>query len=274
MVDEETLHRWRDVMTEQRADGDATDHTGFRNPHLPWDFETSARNLALTADRVLDIAAGDGELLTRLSQALPERTAAIVQGSELFAAQARLEPLGIEVIDHDADSSDAPLPCDDRSFDLVLCRHHAFDAREVARVLSPGGAFLTQQVGSGDLEELRTIFGLTAPLTDLTLSLAERRLTEAGLSIERSDVFHGHYEFHDVPAVLRSLRRTPGATPAHLDVDHHLGVLEELAGRMQDGPLLVTASRFIVLAHTPPAIASGRVDFADLPIDDLDVPQV
>jgi SAM-dependent methyltransferase len=46
------------------------------------------------------------------------------------------------------------LPLADATFDLVINRHESFDAREVQRVLRPGGTFITQQVGAQDLIEL------------------------------------------------------------------------------------------------------------------------
>ena len=36
------------------------------------------------------------------------------------------------------------MPWGDGEFDLVMNRHESYDLAEVARVLSPGGLFLTQ----------------------------------------------------------------------------------------------------------------------------------
>jgi hypothetical protein len=47
-------------------------------------------------------------------------------------------------------------------FDLVLNRHSAFNSAEVARVLTTGGTFLTQQVPADFAEDLMAEFG-TAP---------------------------------------------------------------------------------------------------------------
>ncbi len=40
------------------------------------------------------------------------------------------------------------VPFRDACFDLVINRHEAFEAEEVARVLAAGGRFLTQQASS------------------------------------------------------------------------------------------------------------------------------
>lgn len=276
MIDDENLQQWREALAEDPAGGGVggVDLAGYRAPDTQWDYETAARNLVLTADRVLDLGTGGGEFLSQLADVLPEGTVATVgRAPHLAAARQRLEPLGIEVLEHDADHPGARLPVEASSFDLVLCRHEPYDSADIARVLTPGGAFLTQQVGGHDLEEIRSVFGLEAPREEVSLSAAERGLVQAGLTVERSDVFHGTYEFDDLPTLLRYLRAVPGRAPSDLDVDRHRGALEELFARSQNGPLQATASRFIVLAHSPSAVDAGRVDFSELPTDDLDVPR-
>src|SRR5207247_1332022 len=52
-------------------------------------------------------------------------------------------------------ADDADLPFPGESFDLVVSRHPTVVVwREVARVLRPGGTYLSQQVGAGSVHEL------------------------------------------------------------------------------------------------------------------------
>ncbi len=45
-------------------------------------------------------------------------------------------------------------------FDLILNRHESYHPGEIARVLAPGGTFLTQQVGGDELGELRELWAI------------------------------------------------------------------------------------------------------------------
>jgi hypothetical protein len=69
------------------------------------------------------------------------------------------QPIGVRVVHV---SEEAPLPCRDGSFDLVVSRHPVrTDWAEVARILRPGGGYLSQQVGAGSSKELTDL--LTGP---------------------------------------------------------------------------------------------------------------
>ncbi len=120
-------------------------------PPMPWDYDEHARGLARGVLNVLDIGTGGGERLASLRSALPR----MVVASEEWpvnapVARERLAPLGVDVVH----ASDEVPPFATNSFDLVINRHSAFDPSEVVRILRPGGAFLTQQVGRADWEEL------------------------------------------------------------------------------------------------------------------------
>ena len=69
-------------------------------------------------------------------------------------ASARLSAIGAPVVH----ASSLHLPFGAASFDLVLDRHEELYPAEVARILAPGGRFLTQQVGSDNWRELWDYF--------------------------------------------------------------------------------------------------------------------
>ena len=284
MTDEQELQRWREALAEEPVGRDLSALTGCREEAPPWSWRTLVENLAPMSDRVLDLGTGGGEVLASLLDVLPEGTVATEgRAPDLQTARERLEPLGIEVLAHGitdpgeragAAAQQAPLPVADDSFDLILARHQGFDAAEIARVLMADGAFLTQQVGGEDAREIREAFGIPSPYAEVTLENIVHQLGAAGLRVDRSDSFHGRYEFDDMPTLLRRLRRVPWGAPEDLDVDRHRDALEKLHSRMQDGPLVATASRFVVLARAPEAPSTGRTDFAGLARDELEVPRV
>lgn len=93
-------------------------------------------------------------------------------------------------------------------FDLVTCRHSPFSAKEVYRVLAPGGVFLTQQVGEEDKRSLKAFFGRgqhggAAPGTLLRRCLGE--LHEAGftkIEWEESDTAEYYEQYEDLLFLL------------------------------------------------------------------------
>lgn len=64
------------------------------------------------------------------------------------------------------------LPFPDQSYDLVLDRHSAFNASEVARILVHDGTFLTQQV-DGRATDLHAAFDVEAQWPYFTLDYPE-----------------------------------------------------------------------------------------------------
>ncbi|MDO5662088.1 MAG: class I SAM-dependent methyltransferase [Brachybacterium sp.] len=274
-VDDATLATWREALQEKPAGWDFSELTGYREEHLPWDYTTFAHNLAQVSHHVLDLGTGGGELLSSLHDVLPEDTVATEGWApNVPVARTALEPLGIEVVEYDSEAPGSNLPFAPERFDLVLARHESFDAEEVYRVLSKGGAFLSQQVAGDDLRELYEIFDLEPGYTEVTLENIERELTSAGFRVERADTFRGRAEFDDVTTLLRFLRRAPWYAPEDLDVDTHREVLEALHARTGDGPLVMTTSRFWLLARTPQENPPAVTDFSQLLDDKPEVPDV
>jgi len=124
---------------------------------LPWDFEALARRHATSAQSVLDLGTGGGEVLSRIAVA---QRASFVATEEWHVnapvARARLLPLGIPVVRARSDSN--VLPFRDGAFDLILSRHEAIEPAEVDHVLASGGTVLTQQVMPDNWPELTTFF--------------------------------------------------------------------------------------------------------------------
>ena len=125
----------------------------------PWSYLDRAAELMRRSSSVIDLDTGGGEKLLSLRDHWPTRVIATEDYAPNFKlATERLSPLGVEVVKV-AVSDDDPMPFADGEFDLVLNRHADFNSREVARVLSRGGTFLTQQVHGMWLWDLQAAFG-------------------------------------------------------------------------------------------------------------------
>lgn len=217
----------------------------------PWDFEAECLAAMGNARRVLDLGAGGGERLSSLcARLLPsgDRFITATEGwtPNLPVASRALRPLGIPVIPYDAES-DASLPFYDGSFDLVMSRHDAFDASEVARVLAPGGLFLTQQVDGRDAAELRQWFGGDSLYPHVRLDECRLDLARAGLLVGRADEWSGTMRFRDVETLVQYLSLVPWSVP-DFQVDDHVAVLTRLAAWAS---IAVSQRRFWLVAHKP-----------------------
>lgn len=168
---------------------------------------------------------GGGEYLLSLAELLPPDTVATEGWAPTVdVARRNVGPLGIKVIeygapDEDVDSVSMPFP--DGRFDLVLNRHESFSPRELARVLTSGGQFVTQQVGGAEAHELGGWFGEHRELPHVNLTSVTHDLARAGFSVLGADQHVGAYVFQDVAALLAYLQLVPWATPDDFSVDRY-----------------------------------------------------
>jgi SAM-dependent methyltransferase len=171
---------------------------------------------------LLDLGTGGGEWLAALEHRPGLTVATEAWGPNVPVARARLEPLGIQVVqveparDNVEQREDEPsgtLPFADMSFDLVVSRHEAFVAREVARVLVPQGRLLTQQLSTGDAG-FAELLGVQAPAAEtLTLDFLASQVEAAGLRVRASDQGERITSFHDVGALAWYLKAVPWTVP-------------------------------------------------------------
>jgi SAM-dependent methyltransferase len=134
----------------------------------PWDFDQICLDAMAESSRCLDMGTGGGERLSELIDRLdearppgePSPTISAAEGWEpnVPLAASTLQDYGVEVTRYDSDHH-PEMPWGDGEFDLVMNRHESYDLAEVARVLAPGGLFLTQQVDGTEAQEFRDLFG-------------------------------------------------------------------------------------------------------------------
>lgn len=215
----------------------------------PWAYDELAREVLREAHAVVDLGTGGGEVLLGLADALPpDTTATEGWAPNQPVASAALAPFGIEVVAYDAEV-EPRMPFPDARFDVVLDRHEAYDAREVARVLRPTGAFLTQQVDGRDLADLDAVFGTPPSYPTVTLAAFRAEAEAAGLVVELAEEWSGDLRFADVDTLVSYLAMVPWQAPDDFTVDEHADALRGLA--RSQSPLMFTQRRFVLRARRP-----------------------
>ena len=214
----------------------------------PWSYRARAAELIGSSKRLLDVDTGGGELLASLAPLPPGTQAMESYPPNVDVARARLAPLGVGVAEVRVG---APWPFADAAFDLTLNRHGHLNPREIARTLSPGGVFLSQQVGSDNLADLVADFDGDASRNDNDLAVVTARLEAEGLAVSRKETWSGRQTFRDVGALVYFLKAVPWVAPG-FSVKSHKNVLARLQERLDsDGVLAFSISRFLVEANRP-----------------------
>ncbi|MBP7963911.1 MAG: class I SAM-dependent methyltransferase [Caldilineaceae bacterium] len=221
---------------------------------LPWDYVDRAGALMDGAASVLDMDTGGGERLLEMRPRWPGRVVATEEyPPNLALARARLAPLGVDVRDV-AISDDGPMPFGDGEFDLVLNRHSAFNAGEVARILALGGSFFTQQVHGLWAWDLLEVFGASPQWPNATPAHYVPRLQKAGLEIVQVREWSGQTRFTDVGAIVYYLKATPWEVPGFSVATHQAGLFALQERLEKRGDLAFFAGYYLIEARKSVAL--------------------
>jgi SAM-dependent methyltransferase len=214
----------------------------------PWSYSTRAAELMRQVSSVIDMGTGGGERLLKLLEHWPKKVVATENYPPNFIlATGRLSPFGVQVVDVIL-ADDAPMPFADGEFDLVLNRHSGLNAREVARILAPGGTFLTQQIHGLWAADLLAVFAAKPQWPSSTLDKYVPQLKAAGLTIANSQEWTGRLAFIDVGAIVYYLKAVPWLVPG-FSVEAHLQPLLSLQRRLErGGELVFTARKYLIEA--------------------------
>lgn len=187
---------------------------------LPWDYRAVIGEYLRPEMKILDIDTGGGEFLLSLNH--PHENTAATENfpPNVELCKEVLLPLGI---DFRAGGGKEKLPFDDDSFDMVINRHGDFHAKEIYRVMKPGGLFITQQVGAeNDRELVDLLCGETdMPFPDQYLSITTPKFKDAGFAILRGEEAFRPIRFFDVGALVWFARIIQWEFP-DFSVDTHL----------------------------------------------------
>jgi SAM-dependent methyltransferase len=256
------------TAAELIAEGDAV-------PTAGWDFSwfdgraTEERPrwgyVALLAERLalaqaaLDVQTGGGEVLAEALRTAAGRTdghiPAVLAATEswppnLEIARRNLAPFG-GVVAEAADDAELPFPAG--RFGLVVSRHPTEVLwTDIARVLQPGGTYLSQQVGPGSNRELTDFMMGPQPVSESrSPQLAAAEAAAAGLTVVDVREQALRVEFFDVAAVVHFLKKVLWTVPGFSVA----GYSEPLA-RMHDhiqanGSFVCHSQRFLIEARKP-----------------------
>ena len=203
------------------------------------------------ARAALDIETGGGEVLATVAR--PPALLVATEGwwPNVEVASTRLQPLGARVVA----AADAPaLPFTDASFDLVVSRHPVVVLwREIARVLRPGGTYLSQQIGPGTDRELTDFMMGPRPVNQSRSAASARRGAESvGLEVVDLRECALRVAFFDVGAVVHFLHKVHWTVP-DFTAGAYEAPLRRLHARIErEGPFVSTAQRLLVEARRPP----------------------
>ena len=125
---------------------------------------------------------------------------------------------------------------------MIINRHSAFNTNEVARILAPGGTFLTQQVHGLWAQDLVAAFDAKPLWPYATAPYNVARLEAAGLTINRVEDWQGKLTFTDVGAIVYYLKAVPW-TVEGFSVKTHLDNLLQLQNRLDNGQKLAFEAR-------------------------------
>ena len=217
----------------------------------PWSYMARAAELLRGAASVLDMGTGGGERLLKLREHWPVKVVVTEEyPPNVRLARERLAPLGVRVEDVEL-TRHAVLPFADAEFDVVLNRHSSFNAAEVARILMPGGTFLTQQIDGRWAHDLMAVFGAEPQWPDETLANCVAWIEDAGLTLVTAEDWSGAFTFTDVGAIVYYLKAVPWLVPGFSVATHLDGLLTLQARLEKEGELSFAAKKFLIEARKP-----------------------
>ncbi len=119
---------------------------------------------------------------------------------------------------------------------------------EVARVLTEGGTFLTQQIHGMWAWDLQAAFDANPQIPDVTAAICVPMLEAVGLTIVNVEEWEGRLAFSDVGAIVYYPKAIPWEVPG-FTVETHLRYLFALQERLEAGEELnFYAAKFFIQA--------------------------
>ncbi|QQK06892.1 class I SAM-dependent methyltransferase [Miniphocaeibacter halophilus] len=173
----------------------------WEDEKIPWDYRQIIEKYLREDYRLLDMGTGGGEFVLSLNH--NPKLISVTEGylPNFKLCKEKLSPMGIEV---EFVEDDNKLNFPNNSFDLVLNRHESFNIEEVARVLKPGGYFISQQIGGKNDRDLskRLIKNFKPKYSDNILSKVLPNLEKNDFEIIYSNESFTPIRFFDTGALV------------------------------------------------------------------------
>ena len=214
---------------------------------LIWSYHSEILKYIRNVNSLLDMGTGGGEFFSLL-EPFPEKTYATEAYEPNYPlAKKRLDPLGVKVVKIDKSED---LPFEDDSFELIINRHEEYSPKELYRILTDDGIFITQQVGGTNDNWLREFFlgNKISEFQDWNLTYAVNELEESGFKIHQKLQCFPKKRIFDVGAVVFYLFAVPWEVP-DFSVEKYKDKLYELHKLIEkNGYIEYPAHRFFILA--------------------------
>ncbi|MGD6827397.1 class I SAM-dependent methyltransferase [Bacillus pumilus] len=184
----------------------------MKSEMLSWSYGSVATSLVQSAKSMLDMGTGGGEFLSKLRPFPTSVYATEGYKPNVPIAKERLTPLGVKVVQIDQDET---LPFEAGKFDLIINQHESFSSKEVRRIISKEGIFLTQQVGGLDCIEINENLGVSIneEFIDWNLELALKEIQESNFEVLKSAEEFPILRFYDIGALVYYLKAIPWQVP-------------------------------------------------------------
>lgn len=214
---------------------------------LPWDYRLIVKE-HMNDKVMLDMGTGGGEFLLSLEPKAGRTYATEGYPPNIELCKKLLPQYGIEIR---AIESDEQIPYESSFFDLVINRHESFSAREVYRILKPGGRFITQQVGGKNNKELSKLLLGEYPSEvsmDFNMENTARRLEAEGFEIVNKQEFFPRVRYYDIGALVYCAKIIKWEFP-NFSVERCFDKLCELQKKLErDGYIESMEHRFLIEA--------------------------
>ncbi|UCD03628.1 MAG: class I SAM-dependent methyltransferase [Candidatus Woesearchaeota archaeon] len=212
-----------------------------------WNYIELVKTYGNRDSFLLDIGTGGGELLLEVANYFRKAYGIDVSPKMIKTANKNLKESKVSNVEFSvADSK--KIPFKDEYFDIVICRHAPFYAKEVFRVLKPKGIFITQQVAENDKINIKKVFERGQSYGEEPGTLMNKyvkELKEAGFRIIREDKFN-IIEYYIPGDLVFLLKNTPIVDGIDIKKDYLL--LEKLEREHNVGDRIKTnASRSLII---------------------------
>ncbi len=181
------------------------------NEGVKWYFYKEVKKSCDKNSFVLDIGTGGGERVLKLANYVHLLVGIDISENMIKTAINNTKIQGIDNVYFSVMDSDK-IKFPDGFFDIISCRLSYFNCREVARLLSKNGTFITQQAGKDDKNNIKKYFGRgfkSQIRDDRHKNLLVKELKKAGFSQVKTLEYNAIEYYKTAKDLLFILKNTP-----------------------------------------------------------------
>lgn len=183
----------------------------------PWDYMEIVPLYIKPTDYVLDIGTGGGEKFIELSKFFTKGVGIdpyeeMINTAKKNSLKNREKKVSFKLMG----AEDMQFP--QNSFNVILNRHAVVVPKEIAKVLKPGGYFITQQVEKGNMQNLKKIFNYKKTWRNDILTLSEA-FKRNGCRIVAAGKYDVKYWVKDIESLIFWLKAVD--LPEGFNIEDH-----------------------------------------------------